>query len=124
MARIKLSNGFSITPEGKYEFCIMETNYDEVFQKLTLKMQTEGGVTHTERLNFIKKDNTPNEFALGQFSRIAKACLPEEYDLDDVDPSDLNNLWFRCEISHEVVPSTTDSSKTFTFVRMEEIARY
>lgn len=49
MARIQLTNGFALIPEGIHIFRISDVIYDEDFGKILIKMVTAQGANHTER---------------------------------------------------------------------------
>lgn len=48
MAKIGLSDGFSLIPEGAHVFKITGVSYKETFGKLETTMQTQSGVKHIE----------------------------------------------------------------------------
>lgn len=72
MAKIGLSDGFSLIPEGTHIFKITGVSYKEAFGKLEITMQTQSGAKHIERFSLLKTDGSPNEGALNAFSYFAK----------------------------------------------------
>lgn len=47
MARIPMTSGFVLIPEGEYVFRIYDAVYDEEFGKIEVKLVTAQGLTHT-----------------------------------------------------------------------------
>ena len=68
MAKIGLSDGFSLIPEGTHIFKITGVSYKEAFGKLEVTMQTQSGAKHIERFSLLKADGSPNEGALNAFT--------------------------------------------------------
>lgn len=119
MARIQLTNGFALIPEGIHIFRISEVIYDEDFGKILIKMVTAQGANHTERF-FIKDNNDkPNERALNAFSYFAKTVM-NDFSMDSIEPEQLVNHYIKAEVIHTKVPSTKDPSKQFTYVNLGE----
>ena len=56
MAKIGLTEGFSLIPEGSHVFQITEVKYKEDFGKMEVTMQTATGQKHTERFSLLDKD--------------------------------------------------------------------
>lgn len=54
MAKIGLSDGFSLIPEGTHIFKITGVSYKEAFGKLEITMQTQSGAKHIERFSLLK----------------------------------------------------------------------
>lgn len=117
MARITLTNGFSIIPEGEYIFCVYGVEYDPEFGKLQIKLVTADGQTHIERYSLMKQDGTPNETAYSIFSYLAKTIM-NDFSLEDVDPDDLVGKYLKAEIKHTELPSKKDPTKTSTFANL------
>lgn len=121
MAKIALTEGFSLIPEGTHIFKITEVTYKEEFGKLEVKMKTAKGQTHTERFNLMKKDGTMNEGAYNAFSFFAKTAL-QDYTLTEIDHNDIVGHYIQCTVEHDVQPSTKDPNKTVTFARLGDKA--
>lgn len=117
MARIPMTNGFTVIPEGEHIFRIYDAKYDEDFGKIEIKMVTANGSTHIERYGILNQNGEYNEKALNAFSYFAKTAL-NSFDIEDVDPSELINHYVRAEVVHVKAPSTKDPTKTVTFVNL------
>lgn len=117
MARIPMTNGFTVIPEGEHIFRIYDAKYDEDFGKIEIKMVTANGSTHMERYGILNQNGEYNEKALNAFSYFAKTAL-NSFDIEDVDPSELINHYVRAEVVHVKAPSTKDPTKTVTFVNL------
>lgn len=117
MARIPMTNGFTVIPEGEHVFRIYDAKYDEDFGKIEIKMVTSNGSTHMERYSILDKNGEYNEKALNAFSYFAKTVL-NNFDIEDVDPAELINHYVRAEVVHVKAQSTKDPTKTVTFVNL------
>jgi hypothetical protein len=117
MARIPMTNGFTVIPEGEHVFRIYEAKYDEDFGKIEIKMVTANGSTHMERYSILNQNGEYNEKVLNAFSYFAKTAL-NSFDIEDVDPSELINHYVRAEVVHVKAPSTKDPTETVTFVNL------
>ena len=112
MAKIGLSEGFSLVPEGTHVFKIITVNYKEDFGKMEVVMQTQSGLKHTERFSLLKSDGEPNEGALNAFSYFAKVAL-NDFSLTEIDHEDLLGCFIECDVEH-------DTNKTVTFARLAD----
>ncbi len=121
MARIPMTNGFTLIPEGGYIFRIYEAHYDEDFGRIEIKLVNAKGMTHTERFSVKNNDNTFNEKALGAFSYFAKTAM-NDYGLEDIDPNELVDHYIWAEVVHTSLPSKKDPTKTMTFANLGEKA--
>ena len=119
MARIPMTGGFQIMPEGAQVLKITKAEYDEDFGKAIFTLENAKGHTCMERFSLLNQDNTPNEKALGAFSFFAKTAM-NDFDLVDVDPVELVGRYIRAEVIHNKVPSTKDPTKMMTFVNLGE----
>lgn len=99
MARIPMSSGFTMIPEGTYVFKVKESDYDEEFSKLKMTFETQDGQTLREQFMFVKNDGTPNTGALNAFSFLAKTIM-QDNDMADVDPADLVGRYLRAVVTH------------------------
>ena len=117
MARIPMTGGFQIMPEGEQVLKITAAEYDEDFGKVTFDMVNAKGQTCRERFSLLNQDNTPNEKAMGAFSFFAKTAM-NDFDLEDVDPVELVGRYIRAEIIHNKVPSTKNPGKMMTYVNL------
>lgn len=117
MARIPLTSGFVLAPEGVHVFKITEVKYDEDFGKLEISMVTSQGIKHTERFKLLDGNNQPNEKALNAFSYFAKTAL-NRYDADEIDHTELVGHYIRAEVIHSQIPSNKDPNKMMTFANL------
>ena len=85
MARIPMTSGFVIIPEGEYVFRIYDATYDEDFGRIEIKLVNAQGATHTERFSIKDKNDEYNEKALNAFSYFAKTAM-NDYTMEDIDP--------------------------------------
>ena len=117
MARIPMTGGFQIMPEGEQVLLITAAEYDEDFGKAIFTLANAKGHTCQERFSLLNQDGSPNEKALGAFSFFAKTVM-NNFDLEDVDPEELVGHYLKAEVIHNKVPSTKDPSKMMTFVNL------
>lgn len=117
MARIPMTGGFQIMPEGEQVLKITKAEYDEDFGKAIFTLENAKGQTCQERFSLLNQDGSPNEKALGAFSFFAKTAL-NDFDIEDVDPEELVGHYLKAEVIHNKVPSTKDPTKMMTFVNL------
>lgn len=117
MARIPMTSGFTLIPEGEYVFRIYDVKYDETFGKLEVKLVTAQGMKHTENFSLMDNNGEPNEKALNAFSYFAKTAL-NNFTLEDIDHTDLIDHYIRAEVVHTKMPSKKDPAKTVTFANL------
>lgn len=117
MARIPMTNGFVVIPEGTYVFRIYDATYDEDFGRIEVKLVNAQGMTHTERFSIKNKNDEYNEKALNAFSYFAKTAMGD-YSLEDVDPEELIDHYIKAEVVHTQLPSNKDPEKTATFANL------
>lgn len=121
MARIPMTSGFTLIPEGTYVFRIYAASYDEEFGKIEIKMVTAQGMTHTERFSIKNQDDTFNEGAMNAFSYFAKTAM-NDFTLEDIDPEELVDHFIEAEVTHSNFPSKKDPNKTVTFANLGDKA--
>lgn len=117
MARIHMTGGFQIMPEGEQVLKITAAEYDEDFGKAIFTLANAKGQTCQERFSLLMQDGSPNEKALGAFSFFAKTAL-NDFDIEDVDPVELIGHYIKAEVIHNKVPSNKDPNKTMTFINL------
>ena len=117
MARIPMTGGFQIMPEGVQVLKITKAEYDEDFGKAIFTLANAKGQTCQERFSLLNQDNTPNEKALNAFSFFAKTAM-NNFDLEDVDPVELVGRYIRTEVIHNKVESKKEPGKMMTFVNL------
>lgn len=117
MAKIGLTEGFTLIPEGTHVFKITEVNYKEDFGKMEVVMQTAKGQKHIERFSLLNKDGEPNQGGLNAFSYFAKTAL-DDFTVKDIDDQELVGHFIRCEVEHEEVESNKTPGKMLKFARL------
>ena len=117
MAKIGLTEGFTLIPKGTHVFQIVEVNYKEDFGKMEVTMQLATGQKHVERFSLLNKDGEPNQGGLNAFSYFAKTAL-DDFSLQEIDEQDLVGCFIRCEVDHEEVESNRTPGKYLKFVRL------
>lgn len=117
MARIPMTSGFTLIPEGTYVFRVYAATYDEEFGKIEVKLVNAAGMTHTERFSIKSKDDTFNEGAMNAFSYFAKTVM-NDFTMEDIDPAELVDHFVRAEVVHSKLPSNKDPNKTVTFANL------
>lgn len=117
MAKINLTEGFSLIPKGIHVFQITEVKYNEDFGKMEIIMKISTGQKHTERFTLLDKDGEPNEGALNAFSYFAKVAF-NDFSLKAIEHEDLVGHFIRCEVDHEEVESNRNPGKMVKFVRL------
>lgn len=119
MAKIGLTAGFSLIPEGTHVFKITGVKYKEDFGKIEVSMEIANGQKHTERFSLLKSNGEINEGGMNAFSYFAKAAL-NDFSLQEIEEQDLVGHYIRCEVTHtEPQPNINDPSKTVQFVRLD-----
>ena len=117
MARIPMTGGFQMMPEGEQVLKITKAEYDEDFGKAIFVLENAKGQTCQERFSLLNQDGSPNEKALGAFSFFAKTAL-NDLDIEDVDPVELVGRFIKAEVIHNKVPSNKEPGKMLTFVNL------
>ncbi len=117
MAKIGLSEGFSLIPEGTHVFQITAVNYKEDFGKMEIVMQLASGQKHVERFSLLNKDGEVNQGGMNAFSYFAKVAL-NDFTLTEIDHEDLVGCFIRCEVEHEEVESNRTPGKMLKFARL------
>ena len=121
MARIPLTSGFSLMPEGTYVFRIYEATYDDKFGKIVIKMVNAQGQTMQERFSLKSGKDTWNEGALNAFSYLARVAT-QDFESDDVDVNDLVDCYIRAEVVHTEGTSRTGKPTTYANLGNKESA--
>lgn len=120
MGKIQLTSGFQKLPEGTDIFRIYEVTYDEDFGILFLKFINADGLTHRERYALQKSDGTPNEGAINAFSYMAHKAL-NDFEVEEIDPSDLVNHYIQAEIVYHEVPSRKNPGQMNSYANFTNI---
>lgn len=93
MARIPMTNGFTLIPEGTHIFRIYGVDYKEDFGNLSIYLINAQGLTHIEKFT-LKSGNQMNERAMNAFSYFAKTAM-QNYAMEDIDPEELVGHYIR-----------------------------
>lgn len=117
MAKIGLTGGISLIPEGTHVFKITKVTYKEEFGKMEVTMKLANGQTHIERFSLLNAKGEANQGALNAFSYFAKAVL-NDFSLTEIDHEDLIGHFVRCTVAHEEVESNSTHGKRVTFARL------
>lgn len=117
MAKIGLTEGFTLIPEGTHVFQITGVNYKEDFGKMEVTMQLASGQKHTERFSLLDSKGEPNQGGLNAFSYFAK-CALNDFSIQEIDHEDIVGHFIRCEVTHEEVESNKTPGKMLKFVRL------
>lgn len=118
MARIPMTSGFTLIPEGEYVFFIEDVKYDESFGTIDVKLITKTGLKYTEHFSLMDKNGEANEKALNAFSYFAKTAL-NDFTLTDIEHTDLIGHYIRATIVHTEMASRKDPNKTVTFANLD-----
>lgn len=117
MAKIGLSNGFSLIPKGMQVFKIVDVNYKEDFGKMEITLQTAKGQKHVERFSLLDKNGEANQGALNAFSYFAKTAM-NDFSLEEIDHEDLVGCYIKCDVDYEEVESNRNPGRMVKFVRL------
>lgn len=117
MARISITGGFQIMPEGEQVLKITAAEYDEDFGKAIFTLANAKGQTCQERFGLLNQDGSPNERAMNAFSFFAKTAM-NDFDIEDIDPVELVGRYLKAEVVHNKVPSNKEPGKMLTFVNL------
>ena len=119
MAKIGLTAGFTLIPEGTHVFQITEVKYKEDFGKLEIYMLTQNGSKHIERFSLLKPEGSPNEGADNAFSYFAKSVF-FLFVLTEIDHTDLIGHFIECDVEHDVQENKKKPGQSITFVRLAD----
>lgn len=119
MAKIGLTDGFKLIPEGSHVFKISKVDYKEEYGKMEITLETVDGLKHIERFNLLRNDGEVNDAAMNAFSFFAKTAL-NDFKVTEIDEQDLVGHFIRCTARHEEVESTKYPGRTTIFVRLDD----
>lgn len=118
MAKVPMTNGFTLIPEGEYVFRIYDVEQNETFGKIIVKLVNAQGMTQIERFSLKNQNDEWNEGALNAFSYFAKNAL-NDFTREDVEPKELIDHYIRAEVVHsDPIPNRNDPSKTIVFANL------
>lgn len=112
MAKIGLSAGFTLIPEGRTVFLITGCEYKEKFGKIEVSLETKNKQKHKERFDITK------EGGLNAFSFFAKTAL-NDFNLEEIDHEALIGCYIAADVKHTVQEHRDDPNKTVTFVNLD-----
>lgn len=112
MAKIGLSSGFTLIPEGRTVFLITGCEYKEKFGKIEVSLETKNKQKHKERFDITK------EGGLNAFSFFAKTAL-NDFDIDEIDHEAIVGCYIAADVKYTVQPHRDDPNKTVTFVDLD-----
>ena len=121
MAKIGLTEGYKLIPEGSHVFKVAKVDYKEEYGKLEVHLETVDGTTHIERFNLLRSNGEVNPGAINAFSFFAKTCL-NDFSVKEIDEQDLVGHFIRCTVRHEEVESTKYPGSFTKFVRLDDKA--
>lgn len=127
MAIIQLSNtGYTRIPEGWHTFEVIDSEYNQDFGKLTIKLRTENGLEHKESFTLTNGMGEPNEKAVNAFTMFAKNCM-NDFSLKEVDEQDLIGRKLRGRIEYvegtKINPKTGKNYVNVAMVEKEPISQ-
>lgn len=118
MAKVPMTSGFMLIPEGEYVFRIYDVEQNETFGKIIVKLVNAQGMTQIERFSLKNQNDEWNEGALNAFSYFAKNAL-NDFTREDVEPKELIDHYIRAEVVHsDPIPNRKDPSKTIVFANL------
>jgi hypothetical protein len=97
----KLQDKFPLLPEGEQLVCVKEVidkDYAK-FDKLSVVVENEDGVSHTANFNFVKNDGSPNGGAETAYTFMCRALLNDQT-ADEIDTNDLVGKFAIVEVTH------------------------
>jgi len=121
MARIPLTSGFTVCPEGTYVLTCENVEYKEEFGTLNLTFRTDKGNTHRESYFLLDQNGQPNERAMNAFSFLAKNLL-NDFEAADVDPQDLVGRAVNATITHTQSESKKNPGKLMTYAHIGDVS--
>lgn len=122
MARITLSNQFTLIPEGTHIFKITAVEYKPDFGKLNVTMETKNGEKHIERFTLINAQGQPNNGGINAFTFFARTAL-QDFSILEIDHTDLVGKFIKCAVTHNKVASTKKEGEFVTFVQLGDKAQ-
>lgn len=123
MAKIGLTGGFTVIPEGTYIFKVTKVEYKEAFGKLRVFLETADGKKHMEQYSLLDSKGKPNEGAMNAFSFFAKTLL-DDFDREEIDDQELVGCYIKCSIEHQVVDDGNGKTKTYAHLGKDKEVAY
>lgn len=117
---IKLSaGGFQLIPEGYTVFKITGVNYDPVYGKMKIDLQTKNGLKHKEQYTLLNARGEVNEKALNAFSFFAKTVL-DDFSVEEIEETDLIGHYIGATVAHEEFESNKEPGKMLKSARLKD----
>ncbi len=121
MGMLKLSNGFSVLPEGETILYVTGVDYDEKWGKIEIHFINADGNKHSERYKIYKDNGDLNEGALNAFSWIARTLLNDP-SAEKIDPKSLAGHYISCTVEHQKLEGNDGKIRTFAHIKDYEVA--
>ena len=119
MSKIKLSDAFTLIPQGTHVLKITGVEQKDEYGKLEVYMQTREGLKHTERFQYLKDNGEINDGAIQALTFFARTAM-NDFSLQEIEPTEMIGHFMECDVTHDVVPSNKTPGKTATFARLSE----
>jgi len=116
MGMLKLSNGFSVLPEGETVLYVTGVDYDEKWGKIEIHFINADGSKHSERYKIYKDNGDLNEPALNAFSWIARTILNDP-SVEEIDPKSLAGHYVACTVYHEQYTGNDGKARTYAHIK-------
>lgn len=118
MIHLGAKTGFTVIPEGIHIFKITEVQYNPLYGKMQISMETKDGLKHIERFTMMDDRGRPNPGALNAFSYFARVAM-NNFDLEDIDCDTLVGRYMKCEVQHDIQPKRNGKpGETVTFIKL------
>ena len=120
---VKLTNGYTMLPEGRDIFKIVSVENKEKFGKLIVKFRNAEGLTAQEQYQILKdvKKGEYNEGALNAFSFMAKTAL-QDFDVEEIDEQELVGHFLSADVQYQVVQGDDGKERKYSHLRQFEQA--
>lgn len=123
MAKIGLTGGFTVIPEGNYIFKVTKVDYNAPFGRLRVYMETADGQKHMEQFGLLDKKGQPNEGAMNAFSFFAKTLL-DDFEREEIDDQELVGHYIKCSIEHQIVDQGDGKTRTYAHIGKDKEVAY
>lgn len=120
MAKIDLTKGFAIIPEGTHICKITGVRYKEDFGKLEIDMQTQNGYRYTKYYSLLNSDGSINQGAYNHFVYFARTAF-NNFDLAVIDHTDLIGHFVECDIEHTTKENKNKPGQNITFAELKDV---
>lgn len=121
MGMLKLSNGFSVLPEGATVLYVTGVDFDEKWGKIEIHFINADGNKHSERYKIYLDNGDLNDGALNAFSYIARVLLNNP-SADEIDPKSLAGHYVACTVEHQKYTGNDGKERTYAHIKDYEVA--